>query len=225
MSGAIMEKVWGLLGVEPERDLEEENEELDDSFDDEDSSDLEESADDEIDDSSELLTMYKNTSNIEGARYELSKLWFLIDSIEKKMNKRPDSKTYNIYFLEEKIDHQQPIWDINTFKDKQQKITTWLQNKRNPSSYQKEIAEKILTEIKKLEQDAENQGGYINESLIKTRLSEIFEGDEDTLEDVALVLGEDFDYFENIESEDSQEESQENELMWCPIPIGPKNFM
>lgn len=50
---------------------------------------------DEIDDSSELLTMYKNTSNIEGAKYELSKLWFLIDSIEKKMNKRPDSKTYN----------------------------------------------------------------------------------------------------------------------------------
>lgn len=29
MSGAIMEKVWGLLGVEPERDLEDENEELD----------------------------------------------------------------------------------------------------------------------------------------------------------------------------------------------------
>ena len=50
---------------------------------------------DEIDDSSELLTMYKNTSNIEGAKYELSKLWFLIDSIEKRMNKRPDSKTYN----------------------------------------------------------------------------------------------------------------------------------
>lgn len=142
-----------------------------------------------------------------------------------KVEVLPDSKTYNIYFLEEKIDHQQPIWDINTFKDKQQKVTTWLQNKRNPSSYQKEIAKKILTEIKKLEQDAENQGGYINESLIKTRLSEIFEGDEDTLEDVALVLGEDFDYFENIESEDSQEESQENELMWCPIPIGPKNFM
>ena len=142
-----------------------------------------------------------------------------------KVEVLPDSKTYNIYFLEEKINQQQPIWDINTFKDKQQKVTTWLQNKRNPSSYQKEITEKILTEIKKLEQDAENQGGYINESLIKTRLSEIFEGDEDTLEDVALVLGEDFDYFENIESEDSQEESQENELMWCPIPIGPKNFM
>lgn len=29
MSGAIMEKVWGLLGVEPEKDYEEENEELD----------------------------------------------------------------------------------------------------------------------------------------------------------------------------------------------------
>lgn len=29
MSGAIMEKVWGLLGVEPEKDFEEENEELD----------------------------------------------------------------------------------------------------------------------------------------------------------------------------------------------------
>lgn len=29
MSGAIMEKVWGLLGVEPDRDIDEENEELD----------------------------------------------------------------------------------------------------------------------------------------------------------------------------------------------------
>ena len=29
MAGAIMEKVWGLLGVEPERDYEEENEGLD----------------------------------------------------------------------------------------------------------------------------------------------------------------------------------------------------
>ncbi len=29
MSGAIMEKVWGLLGVEPDKDIEEENEELD----------------------------------------------------------------------------------------------------------------------------------------------------------------------------------------------------
>ena len=29
MSGAIMEKVWGLLGVEPDRELDEENEELD----------------------------------------------------------------------------------------------------------------------------------------------------------------------------------------------------
>ena len=29
MSGAIMEKVWGLLGVEPERNEEDESEELD----------------------------------------------------------------------------------------------------------------------------------------------------------------------------------------------------
>lgn len=29
MSGAIMEKVWGLLGVEPDKELDEENEELD----------------------------------------------------------------------------------------------------------------------------------------------------------------------------------------------------
>lgn len=42
MSGAIMEKVWGLLGVEPERDVEEENEELNYNIREEDIQDQEE---------------------------------------------------------------------------------------------------------------------------------------------------------------------------------------
>lgn len=140
----------------------------------------------------------------------------------------PDSKKYSIYFLEEKTKQDKPFWYATTLQDKQQQVTGWLQSKRNPSPYQKEIAEKLLAEIRSLSSPIEAYGG-IEESYVKGRFAEIFENDEDTLEDVALALGEEMDYFENLESEDSQEESneepQENELMWCPIPIGPKNFM
>lgn len=53
---------------------------------------------DEIDDSSELLTSYRNTSNIEGMKYEVSRMWFFISSIEKNMTKRNiDSKKYEEY--------------------------------------------------------------------------------------------------------------------------------
>ena len=45
---------------------------------------------DEIDDSVKLLEAYRNTNNIEGMKYELAKLWFINDSIEKKL-KRPMS--------------------------------------------------------------------------------------------------------------------------------------
>lgn len=45
---------------------------------------------DEIDDSVKLLESYRNTNNIEGMKYELAKLWFINDSIEKKL-KRPMS--------------------------------------------------------------------------------------------------------------------------------------
>ena len=45
---------------------------------------------DEIDDSVKLLESYRNTNNIEGIKYELAKLWFINDSIEKKL-KRPMS--------------------------------------------------------------------------------------------------------------------------------------
>lgn len=52
---------------------------------------------DEIDDSSELLESYRNTNNIEGMKYEVSRLWFIISDIEKKMTKRIDSKKYDEY--------------------------------------------------------------------------------------------------------------------------------
>ena len=39
---------------------------------------------DEIDDSSELLESYRNTNNIEGMKYEVSRLWFIISDIEKE---------------------------------------------------------------------------------------------------------------------------------------------
>ena len=52
---------------------------------------------DEIDDSSELLESYRNTNNIEGMKYEVSRLWFIISDIEKKMTKRTDSKKYDEY--------------------------------------------------------------------------------------------------------------------------------
>ena len=52
---------------------------------------------DEIDDSSELLESYRNTNNVEGMKYEVSRLWFIISDIEKKMTKRIDSKKYDEY--------------------------------------------------------------------------------------------------------------------------------
>lgn len=52
---------------------------------------------DEIDDSSELLESYRNTNNVEGMKYEVSRLWFIISDIEKKMTKRTDSKKYDEY--------------------------------------------------------------------------------------------------------------------------------
>ena len=47
---------------------------------------------DEIHDSVQLLESYRNTNNQEGMKYELAKLWFIIDDIEKKMKKRNSSK-------------------------------------------------------------------------------------------------------------------------------------
>lgn len=52
---------------------------------------------DEINDSVQLLESYRNTSNAEGIKYELARLWFIISDIEKKMTKRIDSKTYDGY--------------------------------------------------------------------------------------------------------------------------------
>ena len=43
---------------------------------------------DEIDDSVKLLQVYRNTNNIEGMKYELAKLWFINDAIEKKLTRR-----------------------------------------------------------------------------------------------------------------------------------------
>ena len=43
---------------------------------------------DEIDDSVQLLESYRNTNNQEGLAYELSRVWFMITSIEKKIEKK-----------------------------------------------------------------------------------------------------------------------------------------
>ena len=43
---------------------------------------------DEIAESVQLLESYRNTSNIEGMKYEVSRVWFLIQSIEKRMKKK-----------------------------------------------------------------------------------------------------------------------------------------
>lgn len=43
---------------------------------------------DEIDDSVQLLESYRNTNNQEGLAYELSRVWFMITSIEKKLAKK-----------------------------------------------------------------------------------------------------------------------------------------
>lgn len=43
---------------------------------------------DEIDKTAQLLEAYRNATDLEGIKYELARLWFLIDSIEKEMTKR-----------------------------------------------------------------------------------------------------------------------------------------
>ena len=49
---------------------------------------------DEIDDSVQLLQAYRNSSNIEGMKYELAKLWYINDCIEKKLKKRLTNDQY-----------------------------------------------------------------------------------------------------------------------------------
>ena len=49
---------------------------------------------DEIDDSVQLLQAYRNASNIEGIKYELAKLWYINDCIEKKLKKRLSNNEY-----------------------------------------------------------------------------------------------------------------------------------
>ena len=49
---------------------------------------------DEIDDSVQLLQAYRNASNIEGIKYELAKLWYINDCIEKKLKKRLSNDQY-----------------------------------------------------------------------------------------------------------------------------------
>lgn len=43
---------------------------------------------DEIDKTAQLLEAYRNATDLEGIKYELARLWFLIDSIEKEMTKK-----------------------------------------------------------------------------------------------------------------------------------------
>lgn len=64
---------------------------------------------DEIDDSVKLLESYRNTNNIEGMKYELAKLWFINDSIEKKLKKKLTNDKYK-----ELIDHRATC--LNVFK-------------------------------------------------------------------------------------------------------------
>jgi ribosomal protein S18 acetylase RimI-like enzyme len=64
---------------------------------------------DEIDDSVKLLESYRNTNNIEGMKYELAKLWFINDSIEKKLKKRLTNDQYK-----ELIDNRATC--LNVFK-------------------------------------------------------------------------------------------------------------
>lgn len=49
---------------------------------------------DEINDSVQLLETYRNQSNIEGIKYELAKLWYINDCIEKKLKKRLKNEQY-----------------------------------------------------------------------------------------------------------------------------------
>lgn len=64
---------------------------------------------DEIDDSVKLLESYRNTNNIEGMKYELAKLWFINDSIEKKLKKKLTNDQYK-----ELIDNRATC--LNVFK-------------------------------------------------------------------------------------------------------------
>ena len=64
---------------------------------------------DEIADSVKLLESYRNTNNIEGMKYELAKLWFINDSIEKKLKKRLTNDQYR-----ELINHRATC--LNVFK-------------------------------------------------------------------------------------------------------------
>ena len=49
---------------------------------------------DEIDDSVQLLETYRNQFNIEGIKYELAKLWYINDCIEKNLKKRLKNEQY-----------------------------------------------------------------------------------------------------------------------------------
>lgn len=49
---------------------------------------------DEIDDSVQLLETYRSQSNIEGIKYELAKLWYINDCIEKNLKKRLKNEQY-----------------------------------------------------------------------------------------------------------------------------------
>lgn len=64
---------------------------------------------DEIADSVQLLESYRNTNNIEGMKYELAKLWFINDSIEKKLKKHLTNQQYK-----DLIDDRATC--LNTFK-------------------------------------------------------------------------------------------------------------
>ena len=64
---------------------------------------------DEIDDSIQLLESYRNQSNIEGMKYEIAKLWYINDCIEKKLKKRLSNDQYK-----ELIDNRSVC--LNSFK-------------------------------------------------------------------------------------------------------------
>lgn len=64
---------------------------------------------DEIDDSVQLLESYRNQSNIEGMKYEIAKLWYINDCIEKKLKKRLSNDQYK-----ELIDNRSIC--LNSFK-------------------------------------------------------------------------------------------------------------
>jgi ribosomal protein S18 acetylase RimI-like enzyme len=49
---------------------------------------------DEVADSVKLLESYRNTNNIEGMKYELAKLWFINESIEKRLKRKLSNDEY-----------------------------------------------------------------------------------------------------------------------------------